>query len=46
MNREGGLGRKGGGRPEKRNGRRDREDLLPNPIHPSEKQEKPHDFPF
>jgi hypothetical protein len=37
MNSEGGSDRKGAGRPEKRNGRRGREELLPSLVRPSEK---------
>jgi hypothetical protein len=45
MNSEGGSGRRGTEYPEKPDGRRSREDLLPNFVRPSEKQVSPYDFP-
>ncbi|MDR1224038.1 MAG: hypothetical protein LBL07_14340 [Tannerella sp.] len=46
MNSEGRSGRRGAGRPEKTDGRRGREDLLPNSVRPSENQERPYDFSY
>jgi hypothetical protein len=46
MNSEGVSGRRGAGRPEKTDGRRDREELFPSLVRPSENQEKPYDFLF
>jgi hypothetical protein len=44
MNSGGGSDRTG--RPEKRNGRRDREELLPSLVRPSEIWDKPYDLLF
>jgi hypothetical protein len=41
-----GSGRRGAGRHKKPDGRRDREDLLPNFVRPSEKKEEPYDLLF
>ncbi|MDR1223130.1 MAG: hypothetical protein LBL07_09705 [Tannerella sp.] len=46
MNSEGRSGRRGAGRPEKTDGCRGREELLPSLVRPSENQEMPYDFLF
>jgi hypothetical protein len=46
MNSGGGSDRKGTGHHKKPDGRGEREELLPNPVRPSEKKDKTYDLLF